>query len=51
MTYNIRDKLENLKLESKGFCATPSGRFIYEVDNEYERHVVDFPRKACSCRL
>ena len=34
MTYNIRDKLENLKLESKGFCATPSGRFIYEVDNE-----------------
>ena len=34
MTYNIRDKLENLKLESKDFCATPFGRFIYEVDNE-----------------
>ena len=51
MTYNIRDKLENLKLESKGFCATPSNRFVYEVDNEYERHVVDLPRKACSCRL
>ena len=51
MTYNIRDKLENLKLESKGFCATPSDRFVYEVDNEYERHVVDLPRKACSCRL
>ena len=36
-----QDKLEKLKLESKGFCAMPSGRFMYEVDNERERHVVN----------
>ena len=38
---SIQDKLEKLKLESKGFCTMPSGRFVYEVDNERERHVVD----------
>ena len=31
---NIEDRLEKLKVESKGFCAIPYGRFVYEVDNE-----------------
>ncbi|KAK9991378.1 hypothetical protein SO802_026363 [Lithocarpus litseifolius] len=47
---SIQDKLEKLKLESKGFCAMPSERFVYEVDNERERHVVDLVGKTCSCR-
>ena len=45
-----QDKLEKLKLESKGFCAMPSWRFMYEVDNERERHVVNLVRKTFSCR-
>ena len=28
----------------------PSGSFMYEVDNEKERHVVDLVGKTCSCR-
>ena len=46
---SIQKKLEQLKLECKGFCAMPSGRFVYEVDNERERHVVDMVNKTCSC--
>nr|XP_023870556.1 uncharacterized protein LOC111983129 [Quercus suber] len=48
---SIQKKLEQLKLESKGFCAMPSGRFVYEVDNERERHVVDLVNRTCSCRV
>ena len=48
---NIKDKLEKLKHESIPFSATPSSRFMYEVDNGRERHVVDLVRKACSCRI
>ena len=47
---NIQDKLEKLKLEFKGIYAMPSGRFVYEVDNERERHVVDLVGKTCRCR-
>ena len=47
---SIQDKLEKLKLESRSFCAMPSGRFVYEVDNERERHVVDLVGRTCSCR-
>ena len=39
-------KLEQLKLEYKGFCAVPSGRFVYKVDNEKKRHVVDLVRRT-----
>ena len=46
---SVQKKLEQLKLECKGFCAMPSGRFVYEVDNERERHVVDMVNKTCSC--
>ena len=28
----------------------PFGRFVYEVDNERERHVVDLVRRTYSCR-
>ena len=42
--------MEKLKLESKNFCAMPFRRFVYEVDNERERHVVDLVGKTCSCR-
>ena len=42
--------MEKLKLESKSFCAMLSGRFMYEVDNERERHVVDLVGRTCSCR-
>ncbi|XP_023888211.1 uncharacterized protein LOC112000331 [Quercus suber] len=28
----------------------PSGRFVYEVDNERERHAVDLVNRTCSCR-
>lgn len=45
---SIQKKLEQLKLECKGFCAMPSGRFVYKVDNERERHVVN---RTCSCRV
>ena len=45
---SIQDKLEKLKLESKNFCAMPSGTFVYEVDNKRERHVVDLVGKTCS---
>ena len=48
---NIQDKLEKLKHESITFSATPSSRFIYEVDNGRERHVVDLVRKACSYKI
>ena len=40
-----------MKLNCKSFFAVPSGYFIYEVDNEYERHVVNFTIKCCSCRV
>ncbi|XP_030970261.1 uncharacterized protein LOC115990585 [Quercus lobata] len=29
----------------------PSGRFVYEVDNGRERHVVDLVNRTCSCRI
>ncbi|XP_050241707.1 uncharacterized protein LOC126690557 isoform X2 [Quercus robur] len=47
---SIQDKLEKLKLESKRICAMPSRRFVYKVDNERERHVVDLVGRTCSCR-
>ena len=47
----IQDKLEKLKHEYIPFSATSSGRFMYEVDNGCERHVVDLVRKSCSCRI
>ena len=47
---SIQDKLEKLKLESKGIYAMPSRRFVYEVDNERERHMVDLVGKTCNCR-
>ena len=47
---SIQDKLVKVKVESKGFCAMPSGRFVYKVDNERERYVVDLVRRTCSCR-
>ena len=43
---NIQDKLKKLKHESIHFNATPTGSFMYEVDNDCERHVVDLVRKA-----
>ena len=49
--HNIQDKLEKLKHESIPFSAAPPGRFMYEVDNGRERHVIDMVRKACSCRI
>uniref|UniRef100_A0A2N9G1J5 SWIM-type domain-containing protein n=1 Tax=Fagus sylvatica TaxID=28930 RepID=A0A2N9G1J5_FAGSY len=48
---NVQDKLEKLKMESRSFFAMPSGRFKYEVDNYYERHVVDLSKKECSCKI
>ena len=48
---NIVQKLEQLKVDSKSFSAIPSGCYIYEVDNEYERHVVNLTRKCCSYRF
>ena len=48
---SIQKKLEQLKLECKGLYAMPSGRFVYEVDNERERHVVDLLNRTCSCRV
>ena len=43
---STQDKLEKLKLESKNFYAMPSGRFVYKVDNEKKRHVVDLVRRT-----
>ena len=37
MSHNIQDKLEKLKYESIPFNATPSSKFMYEVDNGHER--------------
>ena len=48
---NIQKKLEQLKLECKGFCVMPSRKFMYEVDNERERHVVDLVNRTCNCRV
>ena len=48
---SIQKKLEQLKLEYKGFYAMPSGKFVYEVDNERERHVVDLVNRTCSYRV
>jgi hypothetical protein len=48
---NVQDKLEKLKMEYRSFSAMPSNRFKYEVDNYYERHVVDLTKKECSCRI
>ena len=48
---NIVQKLEQLKVDSKLFFAIPSGCYIYDVDNEYERHVVNLTRKCCTCRV
>lgn len=48
---NIQDRLEKLKVESKSFSATPAGRFLYEVDNPRERHLVDLINRTCSSRL
>ena len=48
---SIQKKLEQLKLECKDFCAMPFGRFVYKVDNERERHVMDLVNKTCSCRV
>ena len=44
-------QVRELKLESIPFCATPSGRFMYEVDNDRERHVVNLTNRTCSCRI
>ena len=48
---SMQDKLEKLKLESKNFYAMPSGRFVYEVDNERERHVVNLVGRTCGFRV
>ena len=36
--------LEQLIVDSKSFFVVPSSCYIYEVDNEYERHVVNLTR-------
>ncbi|XP_065633827.1 uncharacterized protein LOC112010702 [Quercus suber] len=48
---NIVQKLEQLKVDSKPFFAIPLACYIYEVDNEYERYVVNLSRKSCTCRV
>ena len=48
---SIQEKLEKMKVKFKGFYAMPSVRFVYEVDNKRERHMVDLVRKTCSCRV
>ena len=40
-----------MKLDCKSFSAILSSCFIYEVDNEYERHVINLTRKCCSCKV
>ena len=42
---NVQGKLEKLKMKSRSFSAMPSSRFKYEVDNSYEKHVVDLMKK------
>ena len=42
--------MEKLKLEYKNFYVMPFGRFVYEVDNERERHVMDLVGRTCSRR-
>ena len=44
-------KLEKMKVKSKDFYPMSSGRFVYEIDNERERHVVDLVRKTCNCTV
>uniref|UniRef100_A0A2N9IXG7 SWIM-type domain-containing protein n=1 Tax=Fagus sylvatica TaxID=28930 RepID=A0A2N9IXG7_FAGSY len=51
MCPNVHDQLEKLKIESRFFSAMPSDRFKYEVDNDYERHVVDLTKKESTCRI
>jgi hypothetical protein len=41
----IHDKLEKLKMESRSFTANHLVFFKYEVNNEYERHVVSLKKK------
>ena len=48
---NIVQKLKQLKVDSKLFFAILSCCYIYDVDNEYERHVVNLTRKCCTCRV
>lgn len=48
---NIVQKFEQLKLDCKSFSAIPSHCFIYEVDNKYERHVINLTKKCCSCKV
>ena len=48
---NIQDKLEKLKMESRSFSIMSSGQFKYEVDNDYERHVVHLIKKECTYRI
>ena len=48
---DIQDKLEKLKHESIPFSATPTGSFMYKVDNGRKRHVVNLIRKACRYRI
>ena len=48
---SIQKKLEQLKLKCKSFCVIPSGKFVYEVDNERERHVVDLVNRTYSYRV
>ncbi|XP_030958619.1 uncharacterized protein LOC115980526 [Quercus lobata] len=48
---SIQKKLEQLKLECKGFCVISYERFVYEVNNERERHMVDLENRTCSCRV
>ena len=40
-----------MKVDSKLFSAIPLGCYIYEVDNEYERHMVNLTRKRCTCSV
>ena len=40
-----------MKLDCKSFSAILSSCFIYEVDNEYERHVINLTRECCSCKV
>ena len=42
---NVQDKLKKLKMKSRSFSAMPSGRFKYDIDNDYEGYVVDLTKK------
>ena len=48
---NKMQKLEQLKVDSKLFSIVPSSCYIYEVDNEYERYMINLIRKCCTCRV